>query len=107
MDQLELFGRRVRAVRKAAKLTQEQIAEKAGVTPNFLGYIERGKKQPSLNLVFALARALNVPVETLFRFERAERDETALRKKICGLVEGANLEQLHVAYGVLKYVIEP
>jgi transcriptional regulator with XRE-family HTH domain len=106
MDQLKLFGRRVRAVRKAAKLTQEQAAEKAGITANFLGYVERGTKQPSLNMIFALAKALSVSVETFFRFERAEHDEVALRKRISALVERANLEQLHLTYSFLKYVIE-
>ena len=106
MDQLKMFGRRVRVVRKAAKLTQEQVAEKAGVTANFLGYIERGEKQPSLKMIFALAKALSVSVETLFRFERAERDEVALRKKICSLVERANLDRLLLTYSFLKYVIE-
>lgn len=106
MDQLKLFGQRLQTVRKAAKLTQEQAAERAGVTPNFLGYIERGKKQPSLNLVFSLAKALNVSVESLFRFERLERDEAVLRKRICALVERAKPEQLHLTYSFLKYVIE-
>ena len=45
-------------------------------------------------MIFALAKALSVSVETLFRFERAEHDEAALRKRICGLVEQANLDRL-------------
>ncbi len=107
MDQLKLFGRRVRTLRKAAKLTQEQVAEKAGVTSNFLGYIERGEKQPSFNMIVALAKALSVSVETLFRFERAEHDEAVLRKRICAVVERANLDRLQLTYSFLKYVIEP
>ena len=106
MDQLKLFGLRVRAVRKAARLTQEQVAERAGITPNFLGYVERGRKQASLKMIFALAKALNVPVEALFRFERAEQDEAALRNGICVLIERSNLEQLRLTYSFLKYVIE-
>lgn len=107
MDQFKLFGRRIRAARKAAKLTQERAAEKAGIAPNFLGYIERGEKRPSLEVVFALAKALDVSAETFFRLDRAETDERALRKKIHSMVEKCSLEQLQFVHSFLRYVIEP
>ncbi len=107
MDQFKLLGLRIRAVRKAAKLTQEQGAERAGIAPNFLGYVERGKKRPSLEVTFALAKALNVPVEAFFRFDRAETDERVLRRRIYPLIEKSNLQQLQYTYSFLRYVIGP
>lgn len=105
MNQFKLLGQRVRGVRKAARLTQEQVAEKAGIAPNFLGYIERGKKRPSLEVTFALAKALNVPAETFFRFDRAETDEKVLRRKIYALLEKSNVPELQYTHSFLKYVI--
>jgi len=107
MDQFKLFGQRIRVVRKAARLTQEEVAEKAGIAPNFLGYIERGKKRPSLAVTFALAKVLNVSVETFFRFDQVETDERALRKKINALVEKSDLHQLQLTYRFLKYALQP
>jgi transcriptional regulator with XRE-family HTH domain len=107
MDQFKLFGQRVRAIRKAAELTQEGTAERAGIAPNFLGYIERGEKRPSLEVVFALAKALGVPAQTFFSFDRTEMDEKTLRKRIHALLESANLEQLRGIYSNIKYIVEP
>lgn len=107
MDQFKLFGQRVRVVRKAARLTQEEVAEKAGIAPNFLGYIERGKKRPSLEVTFALAKALDVPVESFFRFDEVEADERALRRKIHAMVEKSNHQQLQLTYRFLKYALQP
>lgn len=107
MDQFKLFGRRIRAVRKAAKLTQEEVAEKVGIAPNFLGYVERGTKRPSLEVVFALAKALDVSVEQFFRLDRAEVDEKSLRKKIYAFVEKSDREQLQRIYSFMTCVVGP
>lgn len=44
MNQLTLFGMRLRAVRKSGGITQEEAAEKARLNPKYLGQIERGEK---------------------------------------------------------------
>lgn len=54
------FGTEVRRRRRAAKLTLEDLAERASLTPNYLGTIETGKRDPSLSTVLALAKALKV-----------------------------------------------
>jgi transcriptional regulator with XRE-family HTH domain len=94
-------------LRKATRLTQEQVAERAGVAPNFLGYIERGEKRPSLEVTFALAKALSVPAATLFHFEREETDPKLLRKKIDALLEKCSPQQLQQAHRLLKSLLEP
>ena len=107
MDPFKLFGRRVRAVRKASKMTQEKAAERAGIAPNFLGYIERGSKRPSLEVIFALAKGLNVSADEFFQLDRVEADERVLRKKIHALVDKSNLEELQRIHSFLKYVVRP
>ena len=54
------FGKVLRAVRKEAKLSQEQLALSAGVERNFVSLIERGINQPTIRVVFELAAALNM-----------------------------------------------
>jgi transcriptional regulator with XRE-family HTH domain len=60
------FGARLREIRQAQDLTQEELAEKASVSLNFLNLIERGQRGPSFDSLERLARALKRPVAELF-----------------------------------------
>ena len=55
-----MFGEIVRRVRKGYKWTQEDLAERSGLTTTYIGQVERGDKVPSLTVVLKLALALNV-----------------------------------------------
>ena len=59
----------VREVRRQHALTQEQLAEKIGVTRQTVIAIEKGNYTPSVLLALKLARALNRSVEQLFSIE--------------------------------------
>jgi transcriptional regulator with XRE-family HTH domain len=59
------FGREVRRRRKALGLTLEQLAERSGLTPNYIGTVENGRRDPSLSTISALARGLGVPTGEL------------------------------------------
>ena len=61
------FGAKVRKVRHSRGWTQEQLAEKANVSLNFLNMIERGERAPSFDNLERLAKVLRVPVYELFR----------------------------------------
>lgn len=65
----EKFGLKVRFLRTARSLTQEQLAERAGISVDFLSLIERGKNAPSFENLDELADALEVSVAELFSFE--------------------------------------
>jgi len=60
------FGRRVRAAREDRGLSQEALAERAGVHRTYVSSLERGQRNVGLDNVYALARALDVPPATLF-----------------------------------------
>ena len=57
----------IRALRKAAGLTQEDLARALGVTRQTINAIENDKYDPTLGLAMRLARFLNTPVEDIFR----------------------------------------
>ena len=59
---------KLKAAREKAGLTQEQLAEKAGVARQTILFLEKGQYNPSLRLVFKLSTILKVPVEELFSF---------------------------------------
>jgi len=54
------FGKEVRRRRRALGLTLEQLAERSGLTPNYIGTVENGRRDPSLSTIGALARGLGV-----------------------------------------------
>jgi transcriptional regulator with XRE-family HTH domain len=61
------FGETVRRLRKARNLSQEALAERAGMNADFVGFIERGENVPTLTTILQLARALGVQPSVLIR----------------------------------------
>ena len=76
---LRAFGLNVRRKREAQKLTQEALAEKAGLHPTYLSGVERGVRNPSLQILFRLARALDSSVSEL-----SQGIEERSKRKISG-----------------------
>ena len=73
--QLEIaVGAQIRAFRRQLKMTVGEVAKQAGLSQGMLSKIERGVTAPSLRTLYALARALNVPVTSLFRKYEEQRD---------------------------------
>ena len=62
-----IFGRRLRELRLARKLTQTQLAERCGSSYPFISNLERGVKVPSLTMVLRLAEALECRVYDLVK----------------------------------------
>lgn len=62
----ELLGRRLRALRRLKRLTQQDLAEEIGVSVSMLSSIERGNKYPRVDLIKKIAKVLDVPLEDLF-----------------------------------------
>jgi len=63
---LTLLGNEIRRRRQALGWTLERFAEEAGLTPNYIGTIETGKRDVGITSLLALARALNCGVGDLF-----------------------------------------
>lgn len=63
----KIFGKKLRRIRRGKDLTQEQLAEAIGVTPEFLSNMERGVNGASFETLEKLSRVLEVPVDEFFR----------------------------------------
>jgi transcriptional regulator with XRE-family HTH domain/quercetin dioxygenase-like cupin family protein len=61
------IGRRLAAYRAQRGLRVAELAREIGVTPSLISQIERGQSRPSVSTLFALAQALQVPVDAFFR----------------------------------------
>src|SRR5262249_43844932 len=61
----EVLGQRLRVLRLDRDETLAQTAERAGISPQYLSEVERGRKEPSSEMIAALAGALDVTVAEL------------------------------------------
>ena len=68
MDTLVRFGQRLRQLRLAAGLSQEELADLSGLHRTYISSVELGKRNVSLRNIDALATALEVPIHELVRF---------------------------------------
>lgn len=66
---LKKFGNRLKELRIEKGLTQEELAEKLGLSANYIGMIERAERSTSLLKVFKLAKVLEVKTSDLFTFD--------------------------------------
>ncbi|MTH55413.1 helix-turn-helix domain-containing protein [Bacillus mangrovi] len=62
----------VRELRARCRLTQQELAERAGVSRQTVGLIEKGDYAPSVALALKLAGIFKVPVEEIFFLEGGE-----------------------------------
>lgn len=61
------FGKRLREVRQSKGFSQESLGDVAGLHRTYVGSIERGEQNISLDNIHKLAKALKVRVEELFK----------------------------------------
>ena len=67
------LGQRIASLRKARKLTQEQLAEALDCSVEFISLVERGVNAPSVSGLEKFAKILKVEVKELFTFQKEKR----------------------------------
>jgi transcriptional regulator with XRE-family HTH domain len=67
MDMRKLVGRNAARLRKAAGLTQEQLAERSGFSQQYISDLERGRCNPTIVTLYELATALGASQVDLVR----------------------------------------
>ena len=71
----KILGQRIRNYRVEKGLSQEKLAELAGCHPTYIGQIERGEKNATVESVAKISAAMNVSLSTLFEKIGAEENE--------------------------------
>lgn len=67
------FGAVVRSRRKIVGLTQEKLAERAAIHPTYVGLVERGERNPSLDVAKRIAEALEMTLAALIALAEGKR----------------------------------
>lgn len=59
------IGKTIKKIRESKEITQEQLALNAGLNRAYIGYIERGERNPSTDTIVKIAKALQVSPKDL------------------------------------------
>lgn len=98
-------GERIRRLRKNKGLTQEQLAELSGLHTNYVGQVERGEKNLTVETLEKIVRGLGVTLEELFRYLDPMEQQDALGE-IVGLLIDRTPQDHAMALSVLRTVLE-
>jgi transcriptional regulator with XRE-family HTH domain len=102
------IGNRIRQYRRRAGLSQEKLALNAGLTVSFLGDVERGVKNASLESLEKLLGAMGITVLEFFDYEteiKPFKDCTAL-ERLSLLLQGRDSTEVEMVYSVVKQILE-
>jgi transcriptional regulator with XRE-family HTH domain len=105
VESLKRFGSRIRTVRDAAHLKRHVVAEKAHISLNYLGQIERGEKWPALEVIEAIASAIGVSPAAFFDFDAEQSNPAILQDLVARLIENRDTKQLQDVLRVLKALL--
>ena len=81
-DELRLLGRGIKQLRRKHRLTQQELAKRCNIHYQFLGGIERGTENPTLDVLGRIARALGVSLPELFSYTPDEVTPAQIRKRL-------------------------
>ena len=101
----KFLGQRLRALRKQQGLSQERLGARAGLSGKFIGEVERGEKSISIDSLYHVAVALDVPLRELtdVRADKPTAVPTEDAERIFALVSNRRRpEELRRAYKVLQ-----
>ena len=85
------LGRRIRQQRIVFNMTQEELAEKSGISCSFVGHIERGEKKASVETVVALCNAMDISPSVLLQDSLSDavmRSQLSFDRENQDLMEG-------------------
>ena len=101
-------GKRIKELRKEFALSQEQLALNAGITPVYLGQVERGQKNATVNTIELICNALNVSLSDFFatadNCSALEDDDVG--KQILHQLTGLNNTEKTVVLQLIKQALQ-
>lgn len=71
-DILVKFGQHIKYLRQQNHLSQEQLAELAGVHRTYIGMLERGEKNATIETLYKLSTSLGIPMSALLELENID-----------------------------------
>ena len=104
-QELTALREAIRNERKNKRITQEELAEMLEVSPTHVKHIESGHRKPSVEILFALAKILNISLDGVV-FPKNETPHDATRGKIERLLDVSDEASLQFILSVLEALRE-
>ena len=102
MDYYEI-GQRIRRIRKAHKLSQEELAEKVGISTTHMSHIETGNTKLSLPVFVDIAEALDVQTNSLL-YDKPRASISTAMNDIVAILEECDTKQACVISDMVKVI---
>lgn len=100
-----MIGRRIREERLHLNLTQEALAEDVELTTAYIGQVERGERNLTLENLIKVANRLGVTVDYLLSDSvNAEKDTTVIQ--LSQLLNGRTLHEKELAFSLIKTLFD-
>ncbi|OBA06002.1 hypothetical protein A9P44_03525 [Paenibacillus polymyxa] len=103
---LTIVGERIRYLRKNRGLTQEQLGEKVDLPQSYIGGIERGEKNISLNTLERIIIALEVDANDVFTKKQKDMGKEVFFDKISLLLENRTLTEIKIIHTLVTDVLK-
>lgn len=103
------IGMRIRKLRRQKIWTQEKLAEKAEIAPDYLCRIERGKRHPSLKTILLIAKALETTADDLLidvQKKKISVSETEEKSLFTGCTEKQKQFVMTVCHNIIDELIK-
>ena len=102
MDLIQKFGTFIRHLRKEKKLTQEELAKLCHLHPTYIGQIERGEKNPTIESTYQICKALEISISKLFeQIDETETGDDSIPAKSYRLLSQYSQEEQELLYNIL------
>ena len=80
LNNLNVIGTNIKALRKKAGLTQGALAEKMGIKRSLIGAYEEGRAEPRINNLVKLSEVFNIPIDALVQKDLSEPGQQAITR---------------------------
>lgn len=99
----KLIGAKIRKLRKLRRISQSELAVKAGIAQSTLSYIENGKKSPQFDTLSAICRGLDISILELFSYDVLKANKKLFEQRFkqtdgAAATDGLSVELLKALY---------
>lgn len=101
------IGQRIRSYRLQSGLNQEQLAEKCGLHPTYIGQVERGEKNATIESISKITAGLSLPLSKLFeKLGDAEESTADYPAEAYDLVLSLPADEQEKMIKIMKMIIQ-
>lgn len=103
------IGENIRLLRKQRGLSQEQLALRAEINASYMGQVERGQKNPTIDVLSKIATALQIPIEQVVNpstLVAPNKKDNSYVDKIAHQLNGLTLKEQEAVYKFVKQIVQ-